>query len=213
MITPAIDGLLIAGARPALLLLHGAAASHLALAPLAPLLPGPELIIPSLPGRLGSLGPPLSTVAALAAWAAALVRQLGHHQIVVAGHSLGGAIALELALSEPDLVCGLALIASGARLRVLPEILAATTNEPAASDWRACDTFDRLSSLAAVHVPTRIIHGTNDPLTPPKYQDWLVANITGAKRDAIVGAGHDVVGERPLEVANALGALWSRFAP
>jgi pimeloyl-ACP methyl ester carboxylesterase len=51
----------------------------------------------------------------------------------VVGHSLGGAIALQLALDAPDLVGGVALVGTGARLRVLPDLLtAARENEAAA---------------------------------------------------------------------------------
>ncbi len=49
---------------------------------------------------------------------------LGFERAVVAGHSLGGGIAQTLALSHPDRVAGLGLIGTGARLRVLPQILA-----------------------------------------------------------------------------------------
>jgi len=40
--------------------------------------------------------------------------------VVVAGHSMGGAIALEMALSRPGTLAGLILVGTGARLRVLP---------------------------------------------------------------------------------------------
>jgi len=43
---------------------------------------------------------------------------------IVVGHSMGGAIALELALGNRDLR-GLVLVGTGARLRVLPEFLSA----------------------------------------------------------------------------------------
>lgn len=49
---------------------------------------------------------------------------------VIAGHSLGGAIALSLALEHPTELSGLILIGTGARLRVLPEVLASTSATP-----------------------------------------------------------------------------------
>jgi pimeloyl-ACP methyl ester carboxylesterase len=42
---------------------------------------------------------------------------------VFVGHSMGGAIALDLALHYPEKLCGLVLVATGARLRVAPQTL------------------------------------------------------------------------------------------
>lgn len=42
------------------------------------------------------------------------------------GHSLGGAIALVVAAYDPDRLAGLCLVDTGARLRVDPDVLAAT---------------------------------------------------------------------------------------
>ena len=44
---------------------------------------------------------------------------------IIAGHSLGGAIALTMALEYGDELGGLILIGTGARLRVLPATLEA----------------------------------------------------------------------------------------
>jgi len=57
---------------------------------------------------------------------AGLVRPL------VAGHSLGGAIALQLALDWGDELGGLLLIGTGARLRVLPALLEAVQRDQTA---------------------------------------------------------------------------------
>lgn len=43
---------------------------------------------------------------------------------VLVGHSLGGAVALEIARSRPDLVDGLVIVASGARLPVPDRVVA-----------------------------------------------------------------------------------------
>lgn len=41
----------------------------------------------------------------------------------LAGHSMGGAVALDFALSYPGMVAGIILISTGSRLKVLPSIL------------------------------------------------------------------------------------------
>jgi pimeloyl-ACP methyl ester carboxylesterase len=51
---------------------------------------------------------------------------LGLSKAVIGGHSMGGAIAQEMALSYPQQVLGLVLVGTGARLRVLPTILEGT---------------------------------------------------------------------------------------
>ena len=48
---------------------------------------------------------------------------------VIIGHSMGSAIALQLALDVPDRVLALVLLGSGSRLRVAPSIIENTANE------------------------------------------------------------------------------------
>jgi pimeloyl-ACP methyl ester carboxylesterase len=111
------------GERPALLFLHGAGGNELSLARLFDRLPGRARLAPSYPGRCGSAGAPLESVCALADWAAALLEASGEPSAIVIGHSLGGGVALELALRHPTKVSGLVLLSTGARLRVSPSIL------------------------------------------------------------------------------------------
>lgn len=55
--------------------------------------------------------------------------ELGLKQPIIAGHSLGGAVALMMGLEYGPELGGLILIGTGARLRVLPALLEATKNE------------------------------------------------------------------------------------
>ena len=109
---------LVDGSGDPLLLVHGlggAAANWLALAPL--LLPGRRVIVPELPGHGGS--EPLPAAPSLNAYADRLALLLDEPAAVV-GHSLGGAIALRLAIRHPERVRALVLagsagISSGSR--------------------------------------------------------------------------------------------------
>jgi pimeloyl-ACP methyl ester carboxylesterase len=105
---------LVAGEGDPLLLVHGlggAAANWLALAPL--LLPGRRVIVPELPGHGGSS--PLPAAPSLNPYADRLGLLLEHEgaaPAAVVGHSLGGAIALRLAIRRPEAVSALVLAAA-----------------------------------------------------------------------------------------------------
>ncbi len=76
-----------------------------------------------LPGRGSSPGPALDRAERAAAW---LLEELSRRRIarpLLVGHSYGGAVALSAALASSTDVAGVALVASGARLRVAPAIL------------------------------------------------------------------------------------------
>ena len=82
-----------------------------------------EVVAIDLPGHGGSEGTGFRGVGDYAYFTAGLIEHLGWEQCVVAGHSLGGGIALAVALYRRSLVEGLMLIDTGARLRVDPVIL------------------------------------------------------------------------------------------
>jgi pimeloyl-ACP methyl ester carboxylesterase len=89
-------------------------------------LPGIPCVALDLPGH-GALieqpGTDAPSVGAYAQFVGAEIERRGLAGARVVGHSLGGAIALQLALDAPDLVGGIALVGTGARLRVLPDLL------------------------------------------------------------------------------------------
>ena len=112
---------LVAGEGEPLVLVHGlggAAENWLLLAPL--LLDGRRVLVPELPGHGGS--EPLPAAESLNAFAdrIALVVEREAGPAAVVGHSLGGAIALRMAIRRPELVRALVLagaagISSGTR--------------------------------------------------------------------------------------------------
>jgi pimeloyl-ACP methyl ester carboxylesterase len=198
-----------------------------------------------LPGHGARAGEPLLAprVAAYAAWVRDHLHTAGITHAVLAGHSLGSAIALRLALDHPALITHAVLIGAGARLRVLPAVLDLARSDPAramtqlvelghapehaelarayhaalaptapgalANDLAACDDFDVMSELPALRVPTSILVGAHDRLTPPKYAQYLADHIAGARLQVLPDAGHYVMDEAPAAVAAALSGRGS----
>ena len=108
--------------RPRVVLLHGASANASAWGPTLAAWDWADVRCPDLPGRGASEGPALASVAALARWLAPRPELDG---AIVVGHSLGGGVALQLALDEPGRIAGVVMVSSASRLRVSPMILEA----------------------------------------------------------------------------------------
>jgi len=64
-------------------------------------------------------------------------------------------------------------------------------------DFLACDQFDIMGEMEKIRVPTLIVCGKEDRLTPVKYSDFLKKNIAGSRIEIIEGAGHMVMLEAP----------------
>ncbi len=130
LIKVTIDGRVVCAERrhgrgPTLVLLHGAGGNHQSFDELLPLLRGQDLLVPALPGRAESEGPPLESMAEAAKLVRDLCEALDIVEAVPVGHSMGGGLAIELAMSPWPSLVGLVLLATGARLRVHPLILEA----------------------------------------------------------------------------------------
>jgi pimeloyl-ACP methyl ester carboxylesterase len=127
-------------AQPAMVFLHGAGMDHSVWALLARSFAyhGFAVLAPDLPGHGRSGGAPLSSIAALADWTAALIGAAGLTSARLVGHSMGSLIALETAARHPARVSALALLATAAPMRVSDDLLnAAKADEHAAVDMIA----------------------------------------------------------------------------
>jgi pimeloyl-ACP methyl ester carboxylesterase len=121
--------------------LHGAGGSHRTFRDQwAGLKDAARLVIPDMPGHARSGGGPFESIPAYAAWVAAFIGELELGGCILAGHSMGGAIALQAAL---DGVCGLeglVLIGTGAKLMIHPAIVGGVADRfrefaPEMVDW------------------------------------------------------------------------------
>jgi len=131
---------------------------------------------------------------------------------IIAGHSLGGAIALTMALEYASELGGLILIGTGARLRVLPAILEEAQRASVVTyrDWAACNNFDIMNRLNEIRLPALIICGADDRYTPVKYSQYMHDRIGGSTLSIIPGAGHDVQMEQPERVNQAIDEWLAR---
>lgn len=71
-------------------------------------------------------------------------------------------------------------------------------------DFLACNEFDVMQRLGEINHPTLILCGADDILTPIKYSEYLCEHIPNARLVAFPGAGHMVMLEQAVEVAQAL---------
>ncbi|MBC7811202.1 MAG: alpha/beta hydrolase [Burkholderiales bacterium] len=225
--------------RAALLLIHGAGGTHLDWPLQLRRLPEAYVAACHLPGHGYSPGPPRTTIASYAEDVVALLGALNIEQAYIVGHSMGGAVALTLALNEPERVKGLILISTGAKLRVHADILEhvvddtegvvtlvngwewsadadpdlraagyerrlAAGAETLYADYTACDTFDVRERLPEINVPTLVLGGTDDRMTPFKYSHYLAQNIPEAQLDIIEGGSHMMALEQPQVIVKSI---------
>ena len=137
-----------------LVFVHGSGDSAKSWAQVIAALPDIPCVALDLPGH-GALieqpGPDAMSVADYAAFVRAEIERRGLIGAQVVGHSLGGAIALQLALDAPDLVGGIALVGTGARLRVLPDLLAAAQTDQVAAQPQLTDLASRRDTKKPVN--------------------------------------------------------------
>lgn len=182
-----------------------------------------------LPGHGGKTGEGRDNIRDYAEEVRALIE--GLEDVVLVGHSMGGAIAMTYALTYPLKACVLA--GTGARLRVLPAILEQvrenyeptidlilehavyhktgeimnhskeemlkTPPEITYRDFLACNKFDVMGEIEKLNIPTLVVCGDQDMMTPPKYSEYLAAKIPKSTLRIIKDCGHMLMLERPQE--------------
>jgi len=76
------------------------------------------------------------------------------------------------------------------------------------ADLNACNDYrDALAAAAKVRVPSVVVLGSRDLMTPAKGGKAIAAAIAGCRLTVLEGAGHMLVSERPDEVLAALRAV------
>ena len=126
-----------------------------------------------------------------AAWSYLKTREPDVRKRYIYGHSLGGAVAIDLAVKSPD-AAGLIVESSftsmpdmgrrGAWLQHLP------------LDWLITQRFDSLAKIGKLTVPVLFIHGTADDIIPMEMSKRLYAAAPQPKRLVLIpDAGHSSI--------------------
>lgn len=124
--------------------------------------------------------------------------------------SMGGLVAVQVALAAPEKVRRLVLTATSGGVRM---------DDLGVADWRAAyfeafpnaarwigevrqDLSPQLPSLA---VPTLLLWGAADPISPPAVGRRLLALLPNARLHIVQGAGHDLAQTHAEEAAAVIG--------
>ena len=189
-------------------------------------------VIIELPGHGASEGEGEEEIGRYAEQVYSFLKALAVSKVFLVGHSMGGAIVQNLALAHPEIIQGIILVGTGAKLRVHSAVLngikenfeetvqkivryAYSRKAPAEliekgtaqllscrpevlyGDFLACDRFDLLKEVGKIRLPTLVVCGEEDELTPVTYSEFLHRKIRGSRLKILPDAGHLVMMESP----------------
>lgn len=233
---------------PVILLLHGAGGTYLSWPPLLRRMAGVEVYALDLPGHGSSAALMPQTgyeieVATYAALVGEFITQRALQNVVLVGHSMGGAIALVCALqaaeqkkAEP---VALGLVGTGATLPVNQRIFDGLEQDFAGiteklvgwmygpvitdkhriravdelrkngklqlvADFQACRRYDVRATISQLALPTLIICGELDKMTPITFSQELKDALSASEMTVIPNGGHMVMLEYPQSVTERL---------
>jgi pimeloyl-ACP methyl ester carboxylesterase len=198
----------------------------------------PQLPIDPEPGRRSN---GMKTVGDLSAAVTHLVQKLRIAPFVICGNSLGGLVAIDFCIQQPELVDGLVLAGSaglferspirGLRSRPSRDFVRSTIHgilhdrslvtEDLVSHWHhsvmdrdyarfllrvSRATRDRCveDELGQLKLPTLIVWGQNDAITPPSTGEEFQRRIDGSQLEFIDNCGHAPNWEQPVPFARLL---------
>lgn len=116
-------------------------------------------------------------------------RNFDPQSIFIYGHSLGGAVAIQLALNHPD-ARGLIIEGTFTSIVEMARLLPHYRILPL--DLIINQRFDSIKKVGRLKVPVLYIHGTSDELVPYEMTRKLYGQTASAKRmKLILGGGHN----------------------
>jgi pimeloyl-ACP methyl ester carboxylesterase len=163
--------------------------------PVADLLAYPAPKVPvSWPGFSGI--PPDPRIRCIGDLAERVLAEIDQPGALIA-QSMGGVVAMLAALRKPELVTHLVLSVTSGGMRMesfgaqdwRPAVRAANPELP---DWFLSHQEDLTPRLAALRIPTLLLWGDADPISPVSAGERLASVLPQAELHVIPGGGHDV---------------------
>lgn len=120
--------------------------------------------------------------------------------------SMGGAIAVRVALEKPELVTHLILAATSGDIDVAvlggkdwrPSFLASNPQLPR---WFSDYQEDLSAKLPTIHIPTLLLWGDSDPISPFRVGEHLASLLPSARLYVVEAGDHDLAETHATEVA------------
>jgi pimeloyl-ACP methyl ester carboxylesterase len=139
----------------------------------------------------------------------------------VVAQSMGGVVAVRVALRHPDKVRRLVLVATSGGVDVARFGAADWREEyrrefPGASAWVTAERPDHTSDIGRIGAPTLLVWGDSDPVSPVAVGEHLASLLPNATLRVVRGGTHGMAAERPDDVAPLIAAhldLVSKPAP
>jgi len=148
---------------------------------------------------------------ALIAWEHLARLQPEAEKRFIYGHSLGGAVAVNLAheLAGEDRAQAAGLIVESSFTN-LGDVAAAVTNTSLPVRWLLSQEFDSLSKIGEVGIPVLIAHGRDDRYVPSRFSEALFEAASEPKQLLLIeGANHNnglrMAGNSYRQALQALG--------
>lgn len=133
-------------------------------------------------------------------------KKIPSSQIFIYGHSLGGAIAIDLAVKQSD-AGGLIVESSFTSIREMIAFGKVFSIFPV--DLILTQRFESIKKLPGLKIPVLFIHGSNDSTVPAFMSQNLYAATPGSKKIVLIpGAEHnDVAQVSPYDYKEAVRSL------
>ncbi len=135
--------------------------------------------------------------------------QLPEYPVDVLAQSMGGAIALSLALRRPDRIRKLVLAVTSGGMDMTA--FGATDwrldyrhEFPEAAEWIMAGKPDISNRLSEINQPALLIWGDADPISPVAVGEYFAERLPNAALHVVSGGQHDLISSRASKLAGLI---------